>query len=46
MALLIPYYQYQILFQDGFLFQPQELYTNVSIALEVGLERISLVNRY
>ena len=42
----LSYYQYQILFPDGSLFQPQELYTNLSVALEVGLERISFVNRY
>ena len=39
-------YQYQILFKDGSLFQPQELYTNLSVALEVGLESIKFVNRY
>ncbi len=38
-------YQYQILFQDGSLFQPQELYTNLSLALEVGLENIKFVHR-
>lgn len=39
-------YQYQILFADGSLDRPQELYTNVSVALEVGLESINLFNRY
>ena len=39
-------YQYQILFKDGSLFQPHELYSSSSVALEVGLERINLVNRY
>lgn len=39
-------YQYQILFKDGSLFQPQELYAKASLALEVGLERMTLVNRY
>ncbi len=39
-------YQYQILFKDGSLFQPQELYSSSSVALEAGLERINLVNRY
>ena len=39
-------YQYQILFPDGSLFQSQELYTNLSVALEFGLEQLNLVNRY
>ena len=42
----LSYYQYQILWLDGSLFQPQELYTNLSVALEVGLESIKFVNRY
>ena len=39
-------YQYQILFADGSLFQPHELYTNALLALKVGLERLNLVNSY
>ena len=39
-------YQYQILFKDGSLFHPQELYTSSSLALDVGLERTRLVNSY
>ena len=39
-------YQYQILFPDGSLFQPQELYSSSSVALEVGLESLKFVNRY
>ena len=35
-------YQAQILFQDCSLFPPQELYTNLSVALEVGLDRTLL----
>ncbi len=37
-------YQYQILFKDGSLFQPQELYNSSSLALEVGLDMARLVN--
>ncbi len=40
------YYQYQILFPDGSLFQPQELYTTPSLALAVGLKSTRLVNSY
>ena len=32
------YYQYQILFSDGSLYQPQELYPTAEGALKVGLE--------
>ena len=39
-------YQYQILFADGSLYQPQELYPTASEAFKVGQERIKLVNRY
>ena len=39
-------YQYQILFKDGSLFQPHELYTFSSLALEVGLAKTRLVNSY
>ena len=39
-------YQYQILFDDGSLYQPQELYRTASEAFKVGRERIKLVNRY
>jgi len=38
------YHQYQILFKDGSLFQPQELYNSSSLALEVGLDMARLVN--
>ena len=39
-------YQYQILFQDGSLFQPHELYSTASLALQVGRAKIKLVNLY
>ena len=39
-------YQYQIIFKDGSLFQPHELYSNASVALKVGLERTKLVHSY
>ncbi len=39
-------YQYQILFQDGSLFQPQELYLDPFLALEAGLKSTRLVNSY
>ena len=39
-------YQYQILFNDGSLFQPHELYPTASLALQIGRERINLVNSY
>ena len=38
------FYRYQILFPDGSLFQPQELYNASSLALEVGLDMARLVN--
>ena len=34
-------YQYQILFADGSLYQPEELYSTPEGALKVGLERIN-----
>ena len=39
-------YQYQILFPDGSLYQPQELYFTAEGALKVGLEGINLANSY
>ena len=39
-------YQYQILFNNGSLFQPHELYSTVSLALQIGRERIRLVNKH
>ncbi len=38
-------YQYQILFSDGSLYQPQELYPTAEGALKVGRERLDLVKR-
>ena len=37
-------YQYQILFADGSLFQPQELYPTASLAFKAGREITNLVN--
>lgn len=36
-------YQYQILFSDGSLSQPQELYPTAEAALNLGLDEIKLV---
>ncbi len=51
-ALLLVYrtsnhlYSYQILFRDGSVYQPQELYHHAYIALNVGRDRIKLVTGY
>ncbi len=36
-------HSYQILFRDGSVYQPQELYPHTYIALNVGRDRIKLV---
>ncbi len=36
-------YSYQILFRDGSVYQPQELYHHAYIALNVSRDRIKLV---
>ncbi len=51
-ALLLVYrtsnslYAYQILFGDGSVYTPQELYYHASTALKVGRERINIVTDY
>ncbi len=36
-------YSYQILFKDGLVYIPQELYSHAYIALNVGCDRINLL---
>jgi hypothetical protein len=40
------YYQYEILFWDGSLHQPQEFYSTADKALNVGLETVKVVIGY
>jgi hypothetical protein len=39
-------YQYEILFWDGSIYQPQEIYETVDKALSVGIESIKTVIGY
>ena len=39
-------FQYQILFKNGLLYHPQELYFTAFTALEVARERINLLTGY
>jgi hypothetical protein len=40
------YYQYEILFWDGSIYQPQEIYEAADKALNVGLDSIKTVIGY
>jgi hypothetical protein len=40
------YYQYEILFWDGSIYQPQEIYDTADKALSVGIESIKTVIGY
>ena len=40
------YYQYEILFWDGSIYQPQEMYETAGEARDVGLESIKIVIGY
>jgi hypothetical protein len=40
------YYQYEILFWDGSIYQPQEIYSTADKALNVGIESIKTVIGY
>lgn len=40
------YYQYEILFWDGSIYQPQEIYDSVKVALDVGVKSIKTTIGY
>lgn len=40
------YFEYEIAFWDGSLYQPQEIYETADAALNVGLESINIVIDY
>ena len=40
------FYQYEILFWDGSIYQPREIYETANKALEIGIESIKIVIGY